>query len=83
MAYTLACKDAGVDCPYVARGETEEEVFKFVHDGIQNGAIGINLGRNIWQSPNPAPMARGLQAIIHEKASVKEAQEIFNDMKNS
>ena len=27
MAYTLACKDAGVDCPYVARGETMDEVF--------------------------------------------------------
>ncbi len=26
MAYTLACRDAGVDCPYVAQGETEEEV---------------------------------------------------------
>jgi predicted small metal-binding protein len=30
MAYTLACKDAGVSCPYVATGETKEEV-------LQNG----------------------------------------------
>ncbi len=28
MAYTLACRDAGVDCPHVARGETEEEVLQ-------------------------------------------------------
>ena len=28
MAYTLACKDFGVDCPYVAHGETEEEVLQ-------------------------------------------------------
>ncbi len=28
MAFTLACKDFGVDCSYVARGETEEEVLK-------------------------------------------------------
>ena len=28
MAYTLACKDAGVDCDYVARGETEDELLK-------------------------------------------------------
>ncbi|MFC1972660.1 DUF1059 domain-containing protein [Chloroflexota bacterium] len=27
MAYTLACRDAGVDCDNVARGETEEEVW--------------------------------------------------------
>ena len=25
MAYTIACRDAGVDCPHVSRGETEEE----------------------------------------------------------
>jgi len=30
MAYTLACKDAGGSCPYVAKGETEEEA-------LQNG----------------------------------------------
>ena len=28
MAYTLACKDYGLSCPYIARGETEEEVLK-------------------------------------------------------
>ncbi|MBA7684942.1 hypothetical protein ES703_93355 [subsurface metagenome] len=28
MAYTLACRDAGTDCPYVARGETIEEVLE-------------------------------------------------------
>ena len=26
MAYTFACRDLGVDCPYVARGETIDEV---------------------------------------------------------
>ena len=28
MAYTFACRDAGeTSCPFVARGETKEEVF--------------------------------------------------------
>lgn len=26
MAKTMACRDVGVDCSYVARGETEEEL---------------------------------------------------------
>ncbi len=26
MAYTFACRDIGEDCPYVARGETIDEV---------------------------------------------------------
>ena len=28
MANTLACQDAGITCPHVAQGETEEEVLK-------------------------------------------------------
>ena len=28
MAYTLACRDLGADCPYVARGETIDEVLE-------------------------------------------------------
>lgn len=28
MAYTLACRDLGADCPYVAGGETIEEVLE-------------------------------------------------------
>lgn len=28
MAYTLACRDVAGDCPYVARGETIEEVLE-------------------------------------------------------
>ncbi len=28
MLKTLACRDAGVDCDFVARGKTEEELMK-------------------------------------------------------
>ena len=30
MAKTLKCRDLGVDCPFVARGETEEELMAVV-----------------------------------------------------
>lgn len=75
----------GCPVPVVVAGgpkcKTEKEVFEFVYDGMQNGAVGINLGRNVWQSPHPVAVAKGLQAIIHKKATVKEACEIFNDCK--
>ncbi len=71
----------GCPVPVIMAGgpkcETEKEVFEFVHDGMQKGAIGINLGRNVWQNPNPVAVAKALQAIIHTNASVKEAVEIF------
>ncbi len=57
--------------------ETEKEVFEFVYDGMQRGAIGINLGRNVWQTPHPVASAKALRAIIHEKADVEKAMKIF------
>ena len=74
----------GCPVPVVIAGgpkcETELEVFEFVHDGIQKGAIGVNLGRNIWQNPHPVPMMRALNAIIHQNATPKEAQDLFQEL---
>jgi putative autoinducer-2 (AI-2) aldolase len=64
------------------RTENDLEVLEFVYDGLQQGAIGVNLGRNIWQNENPQGMARALQALIHEGKNPKEAFEIFQSMKN-
>ena len=60
------------------RADTELEVLEFVHDGMQNGAIGINLGRNIWQSPHPVPMIRALRQVVHHNGTVAEAREIYD-----
>ncbi len=74
----------GCPVPVVIAGgpkcETTLEVFNFVYDGMQRGAIGINLGRNVWQAEHPAAVARGLQAIIHENASPQQALEIANEL---
>ncbi len=76
----------GCPVPVVMAGgpqvDTELEVFEFVHDGIQKGAIGVNLGRNIWQNDFPLAMIRAIRAIIHENASPKEAQELYDSIKN-
>jgi putative autoinducer-2 (AI-2) aldolase len=75
----------GCPVPVVMAGgpkcETELEVMEFVHDGIQRGAIGINLGRNVWQNKHPVAMMKSLRAIVHRKATPKEAYELFKDMK--
>ena len=63
------------------QADTEMEVFKFVYDGMQKGAIGVNLGRNVWKNDFPVPMIKSLRAIIHKKATPKEAQEIYTTEK--
>ena len=75
----------GCPVPVVMAGgpkcETELEVFEFVHDGMQRGAIGVNLGRNVWQNPAPVAMAKALHAVIHRGATPKEAAEIYREAK--
>jgi putative autoinducer-2 (AI-2) aldolase len=61
--------------------DTEVQVFEFVHDGMEKGAIGVNLGRNIWQNEYPVAMIKTLHLIIHEKATTNEANEIFKQEK--
>ncbi|MBN2535173.1 MAG: 3-hydroxy-5-phosphonooxypentane-2,4-dione thiolase [Spirochaetales bacterium] len=75
----------GCPVPVVIAGgprcETELEVMEFVYDGMQRGAIGVNLGRNVWQNAYPVAMMQALRAIIHENATPAQAQEIFNELK--
>lgn len=77
----------GCPVPVVMAGgpkvDSEREVFDFVYDGIQKGAVGVNLGRNIWQNEHPVAMIKALRAIIHENATAEEADDIFNDLKKS
>ncbi|MDZ7698773.1 MAG: 3-hydroxy-5-phosphonooxypentane-2,4-dione thiolase [Deltaproteobacteria bacterium] len=75
----------GCPVPVVIAGgpkcETELEVFEFVHDGMQKGAIGVNLGRNVWQNPHPEAVMQALNAVIHQNASPKQAQDLFETLK--
>jgi len=88
---TYWCEDfekvvRGCPVPVVMAGgpqvNTELEVFEFVHDGMQKGAIGVNLGRNIWQNDFPIAMIKAIRAIIHENASPQEAQRLFDSAKS-
>jgi putative autoinducer-2 (AI-2) aldolase len=75
----------GCPVPVVMAGgpkvDTELEVFEFVHDGLQKGAIGVNLGRNVWKNKHPVAMIRALRSVIHENATPKEANESFERFK--
>jgi putative autoinducer-2 (AI-2) aldolase len=60
---------------------SELEVFEFIRDGMLKGAIGVNLGRNIWQSEYPVATIRAIRAIIHEDYTPQEAHDLFEQVK--
>lgn len=89
---TYYCEDFGKvvnGCPVplvIAGGpklETELDAFQLAHDAIQEGAVGVDMGRNVWQSEHPVPMITAIREIVHRNASVREAREVFEDAKKS
>ncbi len=77
----------GCPVPVVMAGgpkvDTEKQVFDFVYDGMQRGASGLNLGRNVWQNAYPVAMMRALEAIIHGGKTNVEANEMYEELKRA
>ncbi len=61
---------------------TELDVFNLTYDALQAGASGVDMGRNIWQNDHPIAMIKAVRAIVHQRATAKEAHEIFKKIKN-
>ena len=55
----------------------ELDALQLAYDAVDNGAMGVDMGRNIWQSDYPVAMIRAVRAIVHENSNVKEAKDIF------
>lgn len=54
-------------------------LLKMVEDAMDAGAVGIAIGRNVWQHKNPAAIARSLAAIVHGDASALEALALLKE----
>ena len=59
----------------------EKDALQMAYNAINEGAVGVDMGRNIFQSDSPVGMIKAIKAIVHENKSVDEAFEIFNELK--
>lgn len=57
----------------------EKDALHLAYDVIRKGAHGVDMGRNIFQSPHPIEMAQAVNKIVHEGATDAEAWEFFQD----
>lgn len=73
-------------CPVpvvVAGGKkvSEMEALTMAYLSMQCGARGLDMGRNIFQSDCPIGMAKAIGAIVHRKATVGDAYDIYREEK--
>jgi putative autoinducer-2 (AI-2) aldolase len=86
---TYFCKDfekVVETCPVpivIAGGKKipEKDAIQMAYDAIQAGAIGVDMGRNIFQSTHPISMIKAVNAVVHKKYTPQEAFDLFKSNK--
>ncbi len=58
----------------------ERDALSLTADAIQDGASGVDMGRNIWQSDNPVAMIKAVRAIVHENYNAQQAYDLFSEL---
>jgi putative autoinducer-2 (AI-2) aldolase len=85
LVKTYYCEDFETvveSCPVpvvIAGGKKtpEKEALELAASAVQSGAVGVDMGRNIFQSDSPVAMIKAVRAIVHQKKSAAEAYDLF------
>ena len=59
----------------------ELEALTMAYNAVQQGAAGVDMGRNIFQAEAPQAMIAAVAAVVHKNMKPKEAFELFNTFK--
>jgi putative autoinducer-2 (AI-2) aldolase len=57
----------------------ERDALQMAKNAVEKGAVGVDMGRNIFQSDKPVGMIKAVRAIVHDNVSVDEAFEIYKN----
>ena len=60
----------------------ELDALQMSYNAVQEGAAGVDMGRNIFQSEAPVAMIKAVRGVVHEGLKPKEAHQLFLDIKN-
>ncbi|HSL82899.1 MAG TPA: hypothetical protein VLF66_08990, partial [Thermoanaerobaculia bacterium] len=60
--------------------QPEPDALKMAHRAVSEGAAGVDMGRNIFQSEHPAAMIQAVRAVVHDGAAPEEAYELYREL---
>ncbi len=60
----------------------ELDALTMAYNAVQQGASGVDMGRNIFQSPDPVAMIQAVGAVVHENETPKKAFDLYNSLRN-
>ncbi len=59
----------------------ELDALTMAYNAVQQGAAGVDMGRNIFQSEAPKAMLAAVNAVVHQNVTPKEAYGLFSSLK--
>ena len=60
----------------------ENEALQFAWQAIQQGAAGVDMGRNVFQSAHPIAMIQAVRAVVHDQRTPKDAYDLYLTLAN-
>jgi putative autoinducer-2 (AI-2) aldolase len=60
----------------------ELDALKMCYHAIQQGALGVDMGRNIFQAENPIAMVQAVRAVVHNGEKPEKALDLYNTLKS-
>jgi len=60
----------------------ELEALTMAYKAVQEGAAGVDMGRNIFQSEAPEAMIQAARKVVHDNFQPEEALEFYTELKN-
>jgi putative autoinducer-2 (AI-2) aldolase len=59
----------------------ELDALKMAYNAIQQGASGVDMGRNIFQSDSPVAMLQAVRAVVHDNETPEKAFDLYQTLK--
>ena len=60
----------------------EPDALAMAYNAVQQGASGVDMGRNIFQSEDPVAMIQAVKAVVHNNETPDKAFDLYNTLKN-
>ncbi len=60
----------------------EMDALTMAHQAVQQGASGVDMGRNIFQSDHPVAMIQAIRAVVHDNETPQKAYEMYRAIKS-
>jgi len=58
------------------------DALTMAYNAVQEGASGVDMGRNIFQADAPKAMMQAIRKVVHEDSKPADALDVYETLKN-